>query len=636
MKSKTALFMALTFLLALASVSRVSHAEAIAVPNAFVFASGEGDYWYGSGEADAQGSYNITGEYYEGRGNWLPAGNYTVSASAKGYIQSAVEHVNVKDGLETQNVNLLLPVSGAVSGKVTDATSGQPLRNVSVAAFVPFLSGTLVLNSSDSYDFSASIRGELSGGDFYYLYQGGLGKFWANNLGQRGVQDLGNLGSTSLDAVQMPIGNYYQFGVQAVLDHTYVSLAQEGEEGCYIIFRATSLASNSSSVTIEYLYRSEQYIQSPSETTDGNGSYLINSDLVTGSYYVTVYGAAGYMSKNITGVAVAAGSVTNDVNVALNRSGIITGTVRDSVSLAPLEGILVSAQTVDGVYATDGFTDSTGKYTLNMDLKTEIYDISGSSLIGEYLQKTISGVAVTEGAQKTVDIFLDRSGVISGRITSTTTGQPLVDAYVWASFQEHYGDAVTNGTGHYRITVGLATGTYSVVAWYYFNSSQVIGINVVQGQETSNINLQIDANPSRLGNITGRVINSTGAPVPYVSVAAESSTSYVPSSTDANGSYVLVCIQPGIYEVSVFANGFAYANRSGVSVVPGQVTANINFQLQPSPSGRISGSVQALAAPIPEFHQELALVLICVCATMTVVTMKKARTRRDRAIKSNC
>ncbi len=108
-----------------------------------------------------------------------------------------------------------------------------------------------ILYPMDSFDFSCNLVGELSGGDLYY----NNGKFFANNLHQRGVKDLGDIGNVDLEDVIITSGGYTRFGVDAVVGHTYVSLAHEGEEGNHIVFRVNSLAADQSEFTIEYCYR---------------------------------------------------------------------------------------------------------------------------------------------------------------------------------------------------------------------------------------------------------------------------------------------------------------------------------------------------------------------------------------------
>ncbi|UCF05900.1 MAG: hypothetical protein JSV33_02360 [bacterium] len=108
-----------------------------------------------------------------------------------------------------------------------------------------------VILDKDSYDVSTNTIGTLTGGDFYYF----SGSFWANNWGQRGVVDLGDIGNVDLEDVDIPITGYTRFGVAAALNHTFVSLAQTGEEGSYIVFRVNAINAGGNEVVIEYLYR---------------------------------------------------------------------------------------------------------------------------------------------------------------------------------------------------------------------------------------------------------------------------------------------------------------------------------------------------------------------------------------------
>jgi hypothetical protein len=115
--------------------------------------------------------------------------------------------------------------------------------------------GTRVrLVNSESYDFSSRTRGKLSGGDFYLnIGNNGAAQFFANNRGQRGLIDLGDIGSPPLDSVRPPATGYSKFGVPVVEGHTYVSLAAEGEEGHHVIFRVTSVTDTFAALA--YIYR---------------------------------------------------------------------------------------------------------------------------------------------------------------------------------------------------------------------------------------------------------------------------------------------------------------------------------------------------------------------------------------------
>lgn len=108
-----------------------------------------------------------------------------------------------------------------------------------------------VIDDGDSFDFSTNTIGYFTGGDLYYRH----GKFWANNINQQGVTDLGDIGDIDMIAVDIPTSGYSRYGVNAVLDHTYVSKAQEGELDSFIVFRVTELSADKSEVTISYFYR---------------------------------------------------------------------------------------------------------------------------------------------------------------------------------------------------------------------------------------------------------------------------------------------------------------------------------------------------------------------------------------------
>ena len=118
------------------------------------------------------------------------------------------------------------------------------------------LNGTVVLKNGDSYHFLTQEMHKYVNGDFYVLLPTvGKAEFWANNRGQHGLQDLGDIGDMPLDQVSIPEKGYQspRFGVDVIIGHTYVSLAREGEEGHYIVFRVVEFIAGDH-VKLEYLY----------------------------------------------------------------------------------------------------------------------------------------------------------------------------------------------------------------------------------------------------------------------------------------------------------------------------------------------------------------------------------------------
>jgi len=117
-----------------------------------------------------------------------------------------------------------------------------------------FTPNSLTLADAQGFDFSEQTAGDVTHGDFYFFYQAGVTRFWANNAGMRGVVDLGVVPG-ELWEVTVPSSGYSQAGVEAISGHTYVSLAADGEEDFYIIFKVQALSTVSTTIDWIYVYR---------------------------------------------------------------------------------------------------------------------------------------------------------------------------------------------------------------------------------------------------------------------------------------------------------------------------------------------------------------------------------------------
>jgi hypothetical protein len=475
----------------------------VPISRAYIWASGsEG---YGSNITDSFGHYSIEG---------LTPGNYTVTASAYGYLEGTVENVEVTAGKETSNINFYLSLSGGISGKVTDAVSGLPLQNIRIHA-----------------------ENATSG--------------------------------------------------------TYVA-------GGY---------------------------------TDANGNYLIVENLATGTYNVTASDPEGHLDKTVGNIAVTASVEAKGVNLALERSGIISGKVTDAVSGLPLQNIVIRAQKATsgtlfgGQYAT---TNASGNYRINTNLATGTYNVT-AWFPGGHLDKTVGNIAVTAGAEVTVDLAITPSGIISGRVTATPGGEPLASASVLAMSGSYMGTAKTNTTGYYKISSGLGNETYMVMATYSGQHGQVMGVNVVEGSETPNVNIDIAVEPS--GIITGKVTDTSSKPITSALVMAQGTAGSGEAHTDTNGSYVISSgLGTGTYTVNASAHGYSTQTTSSVSVTVGQVT-NVDFQLlklPPEQLGTISGIVEGGANPIPEFQHPIVILLIVTSVAFVLIKLSNVKARRKK------
>ena len=332
--------------------------------------------------------------------------------------------------------------------------------------------------------------------------------------------------------------------------------------------------------------------------TDTNGNYQITQNLQTGTYNVTVedfLGSTGYLSQTKSGIALTAGSMTSNENFALAYSGVIAGTITAANTHAPLNGIYVEAESVNGVYSGFALTDSNGKYSINYNLGSGTYNVTEFSPTG-YLTNTVSGQAVTGGQTTTVNIALSPSGVISGTVTNTVNGQPLSGADVFVTNTlgtVFYGSATTDSSGNYQVNTGLVTGSYMVEV---FSGSSFAtypsSVNVIAGQTTSSINIQLTIIVIPSGTVSGKV-TSSGVAIDSAYITVQGPGGSNSNYTDSNGNYIISSgLGTGSYTVNVTATGYVSQQQTGASVTVNQVTT-INFALVTKASGIISGQVLA-------------------------------------------
>jgi hypothetical protein len=175
-----------------------------------------------SAKTDAEGHFLLE----------LPEGEYTLlTAKARGFIPRHDENgFVVKGGTDQVLSDVLLRAANAPPG------------------------GRIRLNSGNSYDFLGQAISQYSGGDFSYNSGRGSASFYAGNRYQKGMVDMGMLGNMPLRRVVPPAAGYNKYGIPAVLGHTYVSNAKDGEDGHFIIFRIVNFGADGS-VEIDYYYR---------------------------------------------------------------------------------------------------------------------------------------------------------------------------------------------------------------------------------------------------------------------------------------------------------------------------------------------------------------------------------------------
>ncbi len=267
-------------------------------------------------------------------------------------------------------------------------------------------------------------------------------------------------------------------------------------------------------------------------TTGPDGKYLIATNLVTGTYNVTIPLAPdGYIS-GMTTANVVVGVETKNADLQLARSGIISGRVA-APNGTGLFGISVSAYSSDFTHFGFAETDISGNYRIATGLGTDNYTVlaSGAGNFTYYGGMIPIEVPVTAGSETSgIDIELTPvttpptpSGTITGRITDLSSN-PIRFASVTASGSGGFGFGETDTNGYYNISSGLGDGddyNVSATADGYFDVYYPTLVSVTVGQTTADIDFQMTAMPPEtFGTITGTVTGDLNPIVPEFQYSA--------------------------------------------------------------------------------------------------------------------
>jgi hypothetical protein len=133
---------------------------------------------------------------------------------------------------------------------------------------------------------------------------------------------------------------------------------------------------------------------------------------------------------------------------------------------------------------------------------------------------------------------------VSGKVTNSVTGAPIVRAHVTLSGAENYG-VLTDGEGRYSIK-GITPGNYRCMAAHagFSNYRGGFGIDVKAGHENT-----VDFDLAPTASISGRVLDADREPVQLAQVTAVGAANDYPATTDNKGRYRIGGLPVGEYRV---------------------------------------------------------------------------------------
>ena len=440
---------------------------------------------------------------------------------------------------------LSLGRDGGISGRVTDSSDANPLKDVSVLVYIlETLEFVKMMNTNNAGNY---VFAGLSPGNYILRT--------LNNSGY--VDELYD--NQTCEGVTCDPGVAFPVTVTAGQFHSGIDFALD--RGGKIIGTVTDA---STGLPIQGV---EVHVHDPANNhitlgfTDASGGYSSFDGLAAGGYLVMAFNHARYVDElyahqpcpgaSCTGaggtlVPVTLGS-TATIDFALNPGGLITGAITDAAA-QPVSGVQVVVYDGSGKRITTGSSNAAGEYQVFDGLPTGSYRLRTSNSKGfvDELFQDITCVAglcrinagtpvpVFLGEESRVDFQLNPGGKISGTVRDAGTGLPLqsVPVDILDAGNHHLRYEFTNAAGQYSTAIGLETGDFFIKTFNQIgymdeiyddipciasrcSVSQGTPIPLYEGDHIQNVDLDLDPGGTVSGTVSAA---ATGLPLENVLV----------------------------------------------------------------------------------------------------------------------
>jgi protocatechuate 3,4-dioxygenase beta subunit len=546
--------------------------------------------------ADENGKYALTA---------LPAGTYAVLAEAAGYKSEyyndkpdllRADHVDLSAEQTVDNINLALATASAISGKVIDAVSKDPVAKAAVIIHTlvsakPKAVLTVLTNAQGEY-----IANVPPG--FYVVAVEARGYHKEYYKEEREF--------VKATPVQV-FADKHTTGIDFTMDKLPSITGQ-------VTAQATGKPIAGALVTAfpEHSRSADVLTKPIVAKTDENGNYKLEG-LLPVKYFVLAQ-AQGYLVEywkevesldKATPVEVPASGNVEHIDFTLEQGGSITGLVTSAADNTPIGGALVQVRPKgSNAVIARGVSGRDGKYLI-AGLRTGEYILhaSASGFKGLYYKDAESLAQATpvkvETSKETpnIDFALKkaeppRGGVIAGIVASEADKNPIPYAFVLAiplstPISTLPPFTVADPFGSYKLTV--PAGKYVAVAWapgylaeFFDNAEAFQGAKII-GVENGAVldNIHFSLKPARRGlyNITGRVRhkNQNRGAENFVVQAIDAGEVVGTAITDNNGNFVLEEMAAGDYKISATGVTGVAENAPTVTVGAGRSVSNLDL-----------------------------------------------------------
>ncbi len=512
------------------------------------------------------GGFDYLGQYFEGTTSFAEA-----------------ERVEVENGATRSGVDAQMSAAGRIEGEVTEADGGGPLSGAEVCA-VPstassFFQGTCATtNGAGGYVIGGLVAGDYDV-RFTRIPKGPGPRYLTQYFDGAPTRALADPVAVTTGATSDEVDAAMQLGGQ-ITGTVRDALTNAGIEASIC-----ALPVNRSG-------------EGQCAQADADGDYAIFG-LQTGAYKVRFSAgfsgdAMNYLRSFWDGtpnrseaepVAVTAEEITPGIDGALERGGMITGTVTSAGDEAPIVGARVCATNwntctysgSDGIYALQGLP--AGSFEIYFEGPGFDSPYAPAYYEDAATAATASAIAVSPGQIKAgIDQELQEAGRISGTVVDATTDEPLEDISVcaYSPAAEWSRCRYTDEDGTYLLQ-GVPPGAYQVhfdhsdnyppdsnakyVPQYYEDSLTLAGATLV-GVAGGELTAGVDAGMHVGGTIDGQVtLASSSAPYPGVGVcllpASGEEELHDCTFTDTKGEYTLAGIADGDYTVEFYPGLYA-------------------------------------------------------------------------------
>jgi hypothetical protein len=506
--------------------------------------------------------------------------------------------VTVVTGVITENIDFQLDDSGTVSGIVTEIDGTTPIAYASVVAYSDACGGTELRSAMTPTSGQYTITGLPEGNVYIKAGQnsGGYISEWYEDA----------VDCSDGDPVAVTAGGTTEVNFQLVQTGSISGKVFESDGVTFI---------NDVLVTVYSAPWNGPRVPLGSAITEISGDYIING-IPEGNVYVRAtvnwgnYVSEWYVSAievaDADMVVVTGGLNIGDINFQLDEGQYIEGYVLEEDGLTPLKGVVVNAYTqlekcrTSPLTAGSDITDEDGYYIIEGLPEGHVYaQACGSSIsetlpdvwyTGEFGNESLNcedavPVDYNDSVYFTLPVLANH-GSISGTVYELDGITPIagveVRAYLEICGYYFLGSAITDTSGQYTIYdlpdylpdypayVYASDSVYNTYQAEWYNAlggttscHDADPVSVTEGQDTGNIDFQLERNP---GWIQGLVFESDGTtPIPsiIVEVYDGENNSLGIGFTNEYGYYEITGLPEG--EVYIKAGPFPLDRRNFIS-----------------------------------------------------------------------